>query len=273
MYFDLPLTSGRVRAYRIGSPDAPLVLLLHGLSAHLHSFDYLAAQLARDNRQLVSVDLRGRGQSEITATGSYGMQAHARDVLEMADLLGAQQFDLVGWSMGALIGIVAANLAPQRVRHLVLIDHAGKMDAGPVQKITKGLDRLDVVVQQPADYLAAIRLSGSIAPWSPFWDTYYEYELGAHPNGFQPTSSREACLEDLHNLMNIDFSALWKNLIMPTLLVRCLKPVGDGFIVPVSERDSILQCAPQLTVAEFDFDHYKIMESLDVARQIDQFLD
>ena len=270
--FDLQLKSGRVHARRIGSPHAPLVLMLHGLSAHLHSFDFIAEQFAGRNLQLVAVDLRGRGRSEITPPGSYGMAAHARDVLEIATLLDADQFDLIGWSMGALIGIAVANLAPQRLRHLVLIDHAGKMDAGPIEKITLGLNRLDVVVNQPSDYLDAIRLAGSISPWSPFWDTYYGYELGGYQQGYKPTTSRAACLEDLHDFMKIDFQMMWKNLTMPTLLVRCQRPVGGGFIVPESERDLIQQIAPDISVAEFEFDHYKIMESDTAANTIKEFL-
>jgi pimeloyl-ACP methyl ester carboxylesterase len=246
--------------------------MLHGLSAHLHSFDYIAEQFAGQNLQLVAVDLRGRGRSENTPTGSYGIEAHARDVLEIASFLGADQFDLIGWSMGALIGIGVANLVPRRLRHLILIDHAGKMDAGPIEKITLGLNRLDVVVSQPADYLDAIRLAGSISPWSPFWDNYYGYELGAVQHGYKPTTSKAACLEDLHDLMKIDFQLMWKNLTMPTLLVRCLTPVGGGFIVPESERDLIQRIAPKLTVAEFEFDHYKIMESDVVANTIKEFL-
>lgn len=270
--FDLQLTSGRVRCSRTGSPNAPLVILLHGLSAHLHCFDYLVAGLSAHNLQLVAVDLRGRGRSEITAAGTYGMDAHARDVLEIGNLLGAQQFDLIGWSMGALIGIATANLAPQRVKKLILIDHAGKMDDGPTEKIMQGLNRLDVIVQHPSDYLDAIRLSGSITPWSPFWDTYYHYELGQVAQGYQPTTDKAACLEDLHDLMKIDFVPLWKKLIMPTLLIRCQKPVANGFILPTDERDRIQQNAPDLTVAEFDSDHYKIMESAEALRAIDTFL-
>ena len=56
---DLRLTSGRVRARRMGSPKAPLVLLVHGLSAHLHAFDDIVDILTAPDRQLVALDLRG----------------------------------------------------------------------------------------------------------------------------------------------------------------------------------------------------------------------
>lgn len=270
--FDLQLTSGRIRARRVGSPMAPLVLFIHGLSAHLHSFDYLIEQLAGRDLQLVAVDLRGRARSEITPAGSYGLHTHCRDVLEIATLLGAAQFDLVGWSMGALIGIAVAAQAPQRLKRLVLIDHAGAMDAGPTEKIGKGLERLDLVVDRQETYLGAIRLGGSINPWSPFWDNYYRYELQAVEQGFQPSTSRAACQEDLLSLRKEDFHALWPKISMPSLLLRCQVPIADGFIVPVRERDAIKKAVPQLQIAELPVDHYIVMVSADTARAVDQFL-
>src|ERR1700754_3263141 len=119
--FDLDLTSGRVHAQRFGEPDTPLLLAVHGLSANMHGFDYLAPSLVVDGgRHVVAVDLRGRGGSEITAPGTYGLESHARDIFEVATLLGHDRFDWVGWSLGALIGVLAAKKEPQRIRRLGL---------------------------------------------------------------------------------------------------------------------------------------------------------
>ena len=43
-----------------------------GLSANLCGFDRLAERLAGDALQLVAIDLRGRGRSEVTGAGTYG---------------------------------------------------------------------------------------------------------------------------------------------------------------------------------------------------------
>jgi|GEM_PF-6678226 len=48
----------------------------------------LAERLAGDTLQLVAIDLRGRGRSEVTGPGSYGWRNHARDVLGVADAVG-----------------------------------------------------------------------------------------------------------------------------------------------------------------------------------------
>ena len=270
--FDLQLHSGRVRVRRSGSPTAALVLLIPGLSAHLHCFDLIVEQIAGLGLQLVCVELRGRGRSEVTPAGSYGLAAHSRDVLEIATLLGASEFDLIGWSMGALIGIMVAAQAPQRLRRLVLLDHAGRMDNGPVEKIRRGLDRLEVVVPTPADYLALMRNSGSIQPWSAFWDQYFQYELAPVDNGVQPSTSKMACLEDLDDLLHADFVSSWKQLCMPTLLIRGLVPIAGGLIVPQRECDHMRQVVPQLQVADLEVDHYIVMVSSETTRLIARFL-
>ncbi len=270
---DYRLASGRLRARRIGAPEAPLVILLHGLSANLHGFDSLVERLAAPDRRLVAPDLPGRGRSEITPAGSYGLAAHARDALELASLLGAQRFDLVGWSMGALIGIEIAHRAPERLRRIVLIDHAGRMDSAAVARVEAGLGRLEWVVDHPNDYVEAVRAASGISPWSDFWDRFYRYELGPYSEGFKPTTSKAACLEDLADLQDRDWRLLWPGITMPALLVRCLVPIAGGFIVPESERDGLMRAAARARVVEVASDHYTVMRDEQAANAIREFLD
>ena len=75
---DIPLESGTLRVRRWGAADAPAVVCVPGLSANLCGFDRLAERLAGDTLQLVAIDLRGRGRSEVTGAGTYGWRSHAR---------------------------------------------------------------------------------------------------------------------------------------------------------------------------------------------------
>ena len=105
------------------------VLCVPGLSANLCGFDRLAERLAGDTLQLVAVDLpRGRGRSEVTGPGTYGWRNHARDVLGIADAVGASSFAVIGQSSGAAIAMTCAQLEPPRVQRLVLVDLAGSFD-------------------------------------------------------------------------------------------------------------------------------------------------
>lgn len=265
---DLELTNGRVRAERRGDPAAPLTLCVHGLSGTLRSFDRIAPALERAGRQTVAIDLRGRGRSEVTPPGTYGMEGHVRDVLEVATRLGADRFDLVGWSMGALIGIVVAAAAPERLRSLTVIDHAGGMDASALDAIRGGLARLDAVVESPEEYVASIRGLGVIDPWTELWEAVYRYELGEADGGFSPTTSRAACEEDLGGGGVERIQAMWPRITMPALLVRATEPLNGGFIVPESTLAAFRDAVPHLEVVEVARNHFTVMDDERVAEAI-----
>ena len=92
----------------------------------MHGFDFLGPRLAERGLQRVAIDLRGRGLSQTTPPGSYGIASHARDVVHCAQALGAERFAVLGWSLGALIGMQLAATGTGAVLHLVLFDDAGR---------------------------------------------------------------------------------------------------------------------------------------------------
>ena len=256
MDVDLHLPSGRLRARRWGADGAPLLLCVHGISANLTGWAWLAERLASRERQVVALDLRGRGRSDVTPPGSYGIDSHARDVLDAAAALGADEFDVAGWSMGALISIRVAGLDAARVHKLALIDHAGRADDAAIDAVKAGFARLDRVAPTPEAYIEPIRAAGAIDPWSPFWDAYYRYELEQQPDGsWRPTTNRAACEEDLEKIGRID----WSPLTMPVALIRAKRPLGAGHVLPEATRDEFLATVPQATLTEVDAGHFTVM--------------
>lgn len=270
---DLDLPGGRLHAQRFGAEGDDLVLCAHGLSANMHGFDFLAARLAGPGRQVVALDLRGRGRSETTPPGTYGLPAHARDVLDAASTLGAQRFALLGWSMGALIGLHVAAQAPERLEALVLLDHAGREDEAAVAAVRKGLDRLDAVVPDERTYLDAIRAVGAAVPWDEHWERFYRYELGPVQGGLSPVTSKAAALEDLDARGSHDVGQLWAGVTMPVLLVRATEPLGGGLIVPADQRDAFAAAVPHAQVIDVDRNHYGVMTDDRVAEAVAALLD
>jgi len=250
-----------VRIARHGDPNAPVVLCVHGLSANLHAFDHLADRIAGTEHQVVAMDLRGRGQSSITAPGTYGLAAHAADVLAVADAVGAHRFDLVGWSMGALIGITLAGTAGHRLRTLTLIDHCHREEPAVHQAVRAGLNRLDAQVARPEEYVAAVRAGGHIDPWSHYWDRVYSYELHATDDGWRPRTSKAACTEDLDRLADehAGLVANWSRITMPALLVRAAVPFAGGDTVTAQDRDALRAAAADLRVFEARQNHFGVV--------------
>jgi pimeloyl-ACP methyl ester carboxylesterase len=257
--FDVQLPSGRLRARAWGDPEAPLVLCLHGLSANLCGFARIAPAVAAEGRRVVAVDLRGRGRSE--DAGPYGIASHARDGLALADELGAEHFSLIGWSLGAVIGMAAAQAEPERLEGLVLIDHSGGgVDPAALDLIVAGLARLEAIVPGPDEYVEARRAAGTIDRWSDFWDAYYRYELEPAGDAWTPSPSLPAVTADLDPAGFEAVRDRWSALTGRILLVRATVPMGGGLVVPEEELRAFRAAVPQLDVLELDRNHFGVMD-------------
>jgi 3-oxoadipate enol-lactonase len=109
-------------AYRVwGSADAPPLVLLHGLGDGAGDWNGVAPAFARHWR-VYAPDLRGHGRS--ARPGDYSVELMAADVLGFLDALGLDRVDLIGHSMGGLVGYLLAGDQPGRVRRLILEDVA-----------------------------------------------------------------------------------------------------------------------------------------------------
>jgi pimeloyl-ACP methyl ester carboxylesterase len=112
-----------------GPRDDPVpLLLLHGTSASLHTWDGWARALKTD-RRVVRIDLPAFGLtgpwSGAYAGQPYRGENYARFVRDVMDHLKLQRVVLVGNSLGGEVAWRLAALAPERVQRLVLVDTAG----------------------------------------------------------------------------------------------------------------------------------------------------
>jgi len=100
------------------------IVLLHGTSASLHTWDGWVSAL-EGSRRVIRMDLPGFGLTGPAPGDDYSIAAYTRFVLGFLDLLGVQRFVLAGNSLGGEIAWQVAAAAPQRVERLVLVDAAG----------------------------------------------------------------------------------------------------------------------------------------------------
>lgn len=116
-------TLNGLRAHYVewGDPQAPPVVLLHGLRSYARTWEAVAAGLAGRFR-LIALDHRGRGDSDWDPAGDYRTEAYVSDLEQFADSLALERFTLVGHSMGGTNAIVYAARNPGRVRLLVIED-------------------------------------------------------------------------------------------------------------------------------------------------------
>ena len=104
--------------------DPTPLVLLHGMSSSLHTFEGWQTALQAE-RRVISVDLPGFGLTGPSPQGDYRIDAYTRFVLRLLDTLGVKQVVLAGNALGGEIAWQTAVLAPDRVSKLVLIDADG----------------------------------------------------------------------------------------------------------------------------------------------------
>jgi pimeloyl-ACP methyl ester carboxylesterase len=120
-----------------------LLLCLHGLTRQGRDFDTLARALAGEYR-VVCPDVVGRGRSDWLADPmGYAIPQYVADMVTLLARLDARSIDVVGTSMGGLIGMGLASLDNSPVRKLVL------NDVGPVLQ-AQALQRIGSYLGQPA---------------------------------------------------------------------------------------------------------------------------
>ena len=110
-----------------GNAAAPPVVMIHGLTGNAHAFDLLAPHFAA-KYHVISVDVRGRGDSDWAADGDYSNDAYLADLEGLRQALGLEQFSLVGTSMGGRISLTYAGAYPERVEWTVLNDIGPEVD-------------------------------------------------------------------------------------------------------------------------------------------------
>ncbi|WP_026341924.1 alpha/beta fold hydrolase [Actinomadura atramentaria] len=104
------------------APTGPPLLLVHGFAADSADWSFHVPELNRA-RRVVAPDLRGHGHSSAPPTG-YRPQDLAADLLRLLDRLGVARADVIGHSLGTMVGSVLAVEHPDRVRALVCVDPA-----------------------------------------------------------------------------------------------------------------------------------------------------
>lgn len=110
----------RVEYTEYGSGDE-WVVLIHGQLMPRRMHQPLARAVAETGFHVVTVDLLGHGRSDRpTDPEQYSMTAFGEQVVALLDHLGAEQAVIGGTSLGANVSLEVADVAPHRVRGLVL---------------------------------------------------------------------------------------------------------------------------------------------------------
>lgn len=115
----------RVHVRDEGLRDDPVpIILLHGTSASLHTWDGWVREIEQD-RRVIRVDMPGFGLTGPTPDGDYTIAAYVRFATAVLDHFGIEHCVLAGNSFGGWVAWETALAQPGRVNALILVDSAG----------------------------------------------------------------------------------------------------------------------------------------------------
>lgn len=207
-----------------GGDSDKWVTCVHGLSGNAHNFDQLAGNLA-GSYHVISVDVRGRGDSQWGPPTDYLPQNYMTDLAAMLDSIGIARTSLIGTSMGGIISIMYAGGWPERVERLVLNDIGPEVDPAGATRIAGYFssapesfkDLGEVVAYHKANYPAMAKVPDQIlaeqVKWSVKPDGDGSLKWKIDPNIRRPVRGATAA-------NRLDLWVPYARIACPTLIVR-----------------------------------------------------
>lgn len=110
----LAIDGRRIHVSCWGKPEAPALLLIHGIRDNSRSWDWVANALG-DSYRIYAPDLRGHGDSDWVAPHGYTLAEFGMDLADIADALRLDKLAVVGHSFGGHHALRFAACWPDRV--------------------------------------------------------------------------------------------------------------------------------------------------------------
>ena len=148
-----------IRYAEWGAADNPRVLVcLHGLTRVGDDFAHLAESLS-DQYRVVCPDVVGRGRSDWLADSTlYGLPQYAFDLTSLIARLNVERVDLLGTSMGGLIGLSVAGQPNAPIGRLILNDVGPRLQLEALLRIAEyvGEPKRFADLDQAVEYVRSI---------------------------------------------------------------------------------------------------------------------
>ncbi len=206
--FKVPVRGGDLAVARYGGRTGKPILAIHGITSSNRAWQSFAVAMVPNGYTLYAVDLRGRGRSN-SLPAPFGMEAHARDMVEVLNFLKLERVDVVGHSMGAFVAVALLGMYPERVGRSILIDGGLRLalPAGFTVEMVlpailgPALARLQMVFETKEEYRNYWRHQAAfIKGWSTAHDEYSDYDLIGEAPHLRPSTNPAAVEEDSRDL-------------------------------------------------------------------------
>ena len=218
------------------------MLFAHGFGCDQNMWRFVAPAF-EDRYKIVLFDYVGSGKSDLSAYDAkrYGsLDGYAQDLLEICEALDLHDVIFVGHSVSCVIGVLAANRAPERFARLILIGPSASYINEPPRYIG-GFDRPDIeglLEMMDKNYLGwASFLAPSVMKNTDRPELTAELEQSFCST--DPKIARRFAQVTFLSDNRSDFAKL----SVPALLMQC----ADDTIAPLSAGEFLAREVPQNT--------------------------
>jgi pimeloyl-ACP methyl ester carboxylesterase len=128
------------------------IVLLHGFLENKKMWSEYSNLLSEKNR-VVAIDLLGHGESDCLGY-IHKMEDNAGAVNEVLEHLNIEKAIILGHSMGGYVGLAFAELYPQKIQKLVLLNSTSKEDSAE-----KKLNRTRAIKAVKQNYVSFVSLA------------------------------------------------------------------------------------------------------------------
>jgi sigma-B regulation protein RsbQ len=234
------------------------MIFAHGFGCDQHMWRLVAPAFGEDH-QLILFDHVGAGRSDLSAWDSErysSLDGYAQDVVQIADELDLGDAVLVGHSVSAIIGVLAAAQDPSRFSRLVLVSPSTRYtDDPPYRGGFTEADIDELLESLDSNYLG---WSGAVAPM--IMGNPNRPELAEELTNSFCRTDPEIARHFARVTFTSDNRADLADVTVPTLVLQCrhdaIAPVEVGTYVHDSLPDSrlvVLEAAghcPQLSAPD-----------------------
>ena len=207
--------------------------ILHGGRDHCRNWDWVASRL-RDRWHVIAPDLRGHGDSQWSAEGSYRMDSYIYDLAQLVHQQKLAPVTIIAHSLGGNIAIRYTGLYPDTVRRLVAIEGLGASPKLMLERAKLTLDaRLRLWIDEQRDLAGRLprrytsiedafkRMQDENKHLSPIQARHLtEHGVNQNEDGtFSWKFDNYVRSWPAYDMANAEVEQLWARITCPTLLI------------------------------------------------------
>jgi pimeloyl-ACP methyl ester carboxylesterase len=249
---------------RLGPPDAPVhlyceehgegapVLLLHGFGTSTYTWRYVVPDLAKNHR-VISVDLKGFGQSDKPFDERYSVSDQAELIAQLIEDKDLRDLTIVGHSFGGGVALMLALEANEqlggRIARLVLIDSIAYPQQIPTFFRLLHVPFVSQVGVRMVPPTVETRVALQIAYFDDSKIDPEEVEIYAAP--LKTAAGKQAMINSARQIVPEDIEELSKRyntITLPTLILWC----DHDRIVPLDVGLKLRRTLPNSTLRLVD---------------------